>query len=59
LIAFLAAGSPLPIIINTHPNRWARTSFDYQVTRVLDHSANWAKWLIAGFWRLRHQRTDR
>ena len=59
LIAFLAAGSPLPIIINTHPNRWAQTSFDYQVTRVLDHSANWAKWLIAGFWRLRHQRNNR
>jgi hypothetical protein len=39
------------VIINTHPNRWAHTFLDYQVTRVLDHTANWAKWLIAGFWR--------
>ena len=57
LIDFLEAEPSLSMVINTHPNRWARTRLDHCAGYALDQAANLAKWIMSEICRLIQRRS--
>jgi hypothetical protein len=46
LIDFLSRDANAPVFVNTHPNRWANSFFDYLTSLLSDWSANRVKALL-------------